>query len=337
MRGPTQLRLRLRATDERACASLDAAMEVPATIAADRLAAEVAGAAWGVLSVGELRGCGLSRSAIRTRAANGRLHRLHEGVYAVGHPCPPLEGRFLAAVKACGPQAALSHFSAAALWDLVDWEDRRIEVTVVGTAIRKHPGLWVHRTLRRAPQDWVMRSGIAVTSVERTLIDLAAILPAPALRRAVRRAFSLKRTGLRPLAEAVSRAGRRRGIAAIRVLLADGYVPTVSELEDVVLDLFDRGGLERPKVNEPLILNGRRVVPDFRWPEQRLVVEADGAAWHDDPLARADDAERQALLEAHGERVVRVTWQQAVSQSAQTLSRVLSAGAPRLRLSPGGG
>ena len=70
------------------------------------------------------------------------------------------------------------------------------------------------------------------------------------------------------------------------------------------------------------------MIPDFRWPDRRLVVEADGAAWHDDPLAREDDAERQAILEAHGERVVRVTWRQAVVRPAQTLARIRAAGAP---------
>ena len=70
------------------------------------------------------------------------------------------------------------------------------------------------------------------------------------------------------------------------------------------------------------------IVPDFRWPEQRLVVEADGAAWHDNQLAREDDAERQALLEAHGERVLRVTWDQAIARPGQTLARIGAAGAP---------
>ena len=70
------------------------------------------------------------------------------------------------------------------------------------------------------------------------------------------------------------------------------------------------------------------MIPDFRWPDERLVVEADGAAWHDDRLAREDDAERQALLEASGERVVRVTWAQAVGRRAQTLERLRAAGAP---------
>jgi len=95
-----------------------------------------------------------------------------------------------------------------------------------------------------------------------------------------------------------------------------------------VLDLMLDGGLEHPDVNVPLMLGGRRVIPDFRWPRERLVVEADGAAWHDNKVAREDDAERQALLEASGERVVRVTWQQAVERPAETLARFRAAGAP---------
>jgi very-short-patch-repair endonuclease len=83
-----------------------------------------------------------------------------------------------------------------------------------------------------------------------------------------------------------------------------------------------------PGANKALRRSGRRVVPDFRWPEQHLVVEADGAAWHDNQLAREDDAERQALLEAHGERVLRVTWDQAIARPGQTLARIRAAGAP---------
>ena len=75
---------------------------------------------------------------------------------------------------------------------------------------------------------------------------------------------------------------------------------------------------------------GRRIVPDLRWPEQRLVVEADGRIWHDNPIARADDAERQAVLEASGERVLRVTWHQALGGRARTVARIARAGAPRL-------
>ena len=82
----------------------------------DLLASRRAAEQWGVLGIEELRACGLDRDAVSVRAGNGRLHRIHRAVYAVGHDNPPLEGRFLAAVKACGRGSVLSHFSAAALW-----------------------------------------------------------------------------------------------------------------------------------------------------------------------------------------------------------------------------
>lgn len=88
------------------------------------------------------------------------------------------------------------------------------------------------------------------------------------------------------------------------------------------LDLLLRGRLPHPEVNKPLERLGRRIVPDFRWPAQRLVVEADCAAWHDGALAREDDAERQAILEAGGEHVIRITWDQALRRSEQSLQRV---------------
>ena len=74
---------------------------------------------WGVLSLDELRSCGFSRDAVESRVRNGHLHPLYRGVYAVGHANVSREGAFLAAVKACGPTAVLSHFSAAALYGLV--------------------------------------------------------------------------------------------------------------------------------------------------------------------------------------------------------------------------
>jgi hypothetical protein len=111
----------------------------------------------------------------------------------------------------------------------------------------------------------------------------------------------------------------------------DGYIPTRSELEDAFLDLCAWAGFQPPAVNQPLTIGGRRITPDFRWPDQRLVVEADGAAWHDHRLAREDDVDRQAILEAHGERVVRVTWEQTVRRRSQTRTRLAEAGAPTLQ------
>ena len=295
--------------------------------AADVEVARRAAEHWGVLSLAELRACGLAREAVGVRVRNGRLHPLHRGVYAVGHANVPLEGGFLAAVKACGPRAVLSHASAAALWGLRDWDGRPPEVTVPGSGTRRATGVRVHRA-RLAPEDRARCSGIPVTSPARTLVDLASSLPERTLRRAVRQAQSLRLVSVRHVLAALERAGPYRGRAALAGLLIAGPAPTRSELEDVVLDLILRGGLDHPQVNVPLTLAGRRVIPDFRWPAQRLVVEADGAAWHEHRLAREDDAERQALLEGHGERVLRVTWEQAVGRPGETLRRLRAAGAP---------
>ena len=283
---------------------------------------------WGVLLVGELRKCGLSDRVISGWVDRGRLHPIHRGVYAVGHTNLALEGRFLAAVKACGPSVVLSHYSAAALWGFLDWDDRRFEVAVRGEGTRPHAGIRVHRTQALDPIDVRRHEGIPLTSPARTALDLAAQFDHRPLRRAVREAQSRHLVNLPQLVEVLNRLGPCRGSAGLARIVATGPAPTRSVLEDVVLDLIQRGGLAAPDVNVPLVLDGRRVIPDFRWPRQQLVVEADGAAWHENKLAREDDAERQALLEAHGERVVRVTWEQALTRPTQTLSRMRAAGAP---------
>jgi very-short-patch-repair endonuclease len=277
----------------------------------------------GVVTARQAAACGLSSEAITMRLRKGLLQRIHRGVYAVG--CGPLtlEARFMAAVLA-GGGAFLSHFSAAALLGLRAWEGPPVEVTVVGWATARRPGLRVHRARTLDRRDVGRRAGIPVTTPARTLLDLAAVLSHHALRRTVRQALGDRVTEAQ-LRDVLTRANGHRGAGALRELVAGGVVPTRSTLEDALLDLLREGGLPQPDVNAPLVLDGRRVVPDLRWPAQRLVVEADGAAWHDNPVARAADAERQALLEAHGERVVRVTWEQTMRRPQQTLARIRAA------------
>jgi very-short-patch-repair endonuclease len=279
----------------------------------DTAIARLAAEQWGVLSLHDLLQCGVSAGGVKRRLQSGRLHRLHRGVYAVGHPNIPLEGHFLAATKACGPTAVLSHYSAATIWGLVDWDDRRPEV--IAATVKDHTGIRSHRsrTLRR--EDVTRRQGIRVTTPARTIRDLFSVLPYKGVRRAAARALS------------------RRLLAPHHLppRLATTIAPTRSELEDAVRDLVLANGFEPPDVNRPLTIDGRRVIPDLRWPAQRLVVEADSLEWHDNPIARADDAERQAILEASGERVVRVTWDQAISHPRQTIARLNTAGAPKLQ------
>ena len=272
---------------------------------------------WGVLDLDELRECGFSKQAIGRRRSRGQLHLIHRGVYAWGHAGLTLKGLWLAAVKACGPGAALSHLAAAALWALIHWEEHWLpEVTVPSSYGRKIPGVTVHRTSR--PFKIIRFDRIPVTTPARTLDDLSSVLSFKPHRRAVRQAMALKRVTVAELREAKSK--------QLRTILADGYVPTRSELEDAVLDLITKGGFAPPDVNKPI---GLGFTPDFRWPNQRLVIEADSKNWHDDPIAQQDDAARQAVLEAHGERVIRVTWRQTITQPKQTLQRIRNAGAPR--------
>jgi hypothetical protein len=275
----------------------------------------------GVLSLGELRACGLSPYGVWVRVQNGRLHPIHRGVYAVGHARLTVEAAFLAAVKAAGPKSVLSHFAAAALWGVVEWDYRVVEVTVAGTSTRITDSIRAHRSQTLAREDIRRHKGIQVTSPVRTIIDLAAIVDEKTLRRAVRQALSLNLVTLGDLVRARLRLHARRGARNLARVLADA-APTRSELEDLVLELILAAGLQHPDVNVALHLEGRRVVPDFRIPALRLVIEADSRQWHDDPLARADDIERQQLLERHGDRVERVTWAQAMTRPAQTIARL---------------
>jgi very-short-patch-repair endonuclease len=280
---------------------------------------------YGVLSSRQLAECGLSSHAIATRLRHGTLQRVHRGVYAIG--CGPLtlEARFVAAVLACHGEAFLSHFSAAALEGMLAWAQRLVEVTVVRGTTARRPGLRVHRARALDARDVDRRRGIPVTTPARTLLDLAGVLGEHALRRVVRQALGERRVTIAQLRDVLTRANGHRGAGPLARLVADGPAPTRSELEDALLDLVRRAGLPEPQVNAELVLDGRRLIPDLRWPRQRLVVEADGAAWHDNRVARAADAERQALLEAHGERVLRVTWQQTTRQPRQTLARIRAA------------
>ena len=246
--------------------------------------ARIAARDWGVLSIGELRACGLSDHGVAARVRAGGLHRVHRGVYAVGHAGLTMHGRLLGAVKACGDGAALSHVSAAVLWRLLSWDEAR-PTDVMAKGARRVPGITIHRT--RNPPETVRYDRIPVTTPARTLIDLSSVLPFKPLRRAVREALVRKR---------ITAAEAER-------IVKGGDQPTRSPLEDAVLDLIEAHGLPAPDVNTPLP-NG--YVPDFRWPDLRLILEADGATYHDNPLAREDDAHRQAQLEAHGETVLRV-------------------------------
>ena len=221
----------------------------------------------GVLDWRELEECGLTHEGVRWREQHGRLHRLHQGVYAVGHPNVSQKGLFIAAVKACRPDAALSHRAEAARSGIRPWSGGDIEVTTRAGTTKHHHGIKVHRSAPMTRADLMVRDGILVTNPTWTVVALAAVLSRGDLRSAVREALGMQLVSVRGLLALLDRLGPVRGSRTLRKVLARA-LPTRSELEDVVYDVIVGGGFVPPLVNEPLRLEGRTVIPDFRWPEQ---------------------------------------------------------------------
>ncbi|HEX6025379.1 MAG TPA: type IV toxin-antitoxin system AbiEi family antitoxin domain-containing protein [Solirubrobacter sp.] len=274
----------------------------------DLRVAQLAASQRGVLSLDELHACGLTDKAVMVRVRNGLLHPRYRGVYAVGHDNLDVEACWLAAVKACGHDAVLSHYSGACLWCLLEWDFRAPEVTA--PTRREQPGIRTHKSQHI---ERTFRKGIPVTPPLRTLVDLSSMLPFNQLRRAVNEALNQR---LVKPHELVTQ--QHRGARKLRAVVASGQ-PTKNEFEDLVLALLT--DLPTPLVNQPLL----GYVPDFLWPDQRVILEADGRATHDQLLARADDKRRQRHLEQHGYQVLRVTWRQATTDPTRTRERVRAA------------
>ncbi len=293
---------------------------------ADDLIAATARRQHGVITHTQLCGLGLTGPAIAYRLRVGRLHRMHRGVYAVGHPALSTTGRYLAAVVAIGPGAVLSHVAAAELWGVLQPGARRAVDVTVARHLAHRAGIRVHCVRAVNDDDRTRLEGIPITTPQRTLLDLAATGASEwTLRRAVGEAEVQRRASARSLIEAIERAGPRAGSARLGAIVRPGPAPTRSVLEDRTLAFLEAHGFPRPQVNVRLAVLGGEVEADFLYPEQRLVIETDGARFHDHSLARERDAKRQARIEAAGYRVLRLTWQQLTGDGLQTVTRLRAA------------
>jgi very-short-patch-repair endonuclease len=233
----------------------------------------------------------------------GRLHRLYRGVYAVGHDRLRLEGRWLAAVMACGPGAVLSHRDAAALWELRQSNSGVIDVTVPSRNGRiRRAGIRLHRSGRLAAAEVTVRHGIPVTTVARTLLDLADGLERQALRRTITEAEYLDLFDLTAINAVVQNNPGRSGARLMSAVVAAGH-RTRSPLEERFLSLLERRGVEPPQT--AVWIEGYEV--DFLWPRASLVVELDGAAAHNTRTAFNADRLRDRRLWRAGLRTMRLT------------------------------
>jgi len=281
----------------------------------------------GRIRIDQLAVCGLDGDAVARRVAQGHLHRVHTGVYAVGHPGAWMYADIQAAVLAGGATAVASHWASAALHGFVRWDGRRIDVSVPGSGGRARAGIRFHRPRRLDPRDITRVQNIPTTTAARALLEIAPQLSDRRLKRAVRQAQAEHATNVRQIASVLRRANGHRATHRLAAVIASGPAPTASGDEDVVLDLVLDAGFEHPVVNTRLSVAGMRYFPDLRWPAQRLILEVD-SEWHDGRVAQQLDAERQADLEAAGERVLRTAAEQAILAPRRLVRRLSAAGAP---------
>jgi very-short-patch-repair endonuclease len=286
----------------------------------DAAVARIAAAQHGVVSRAQLVAVGLGRSAIAHRLSNARLHRVHRGVYLVGHPVPTRFGPHAAALLSCGDGAVLSHQTAAALWGFADDQGPGIDVTVAGRDCGTRTGIRAHRVRRLHPSDRTRKSLLPITAPTRTLLDLAEAVPQRHLERAIAEALVRRLTTEAKLERLLEGSPGRRGSRALRSLLdqAKGPALTRSEAERHLLALVRAGNLSPPETNARL---GPYEV-DFLWRQARLIVEVDGYAFHSSRTAFERDRARDAELQRGGYGVLRVTWRQLTEQPHAVLVQI---------------
>lgn len=255
----------------------------------DRVIARIAGRQHGVVSLTQLIAVGIESRAVYRRVRAGRLHRIHRGVYAVGHRHLSWEGIWSAAVLACGDGAVLSHRSAAELWTLLPHRQGSPDITIPGSAGRRsRRGIRLHRSRLLTPAVTSRRNGIPVTNPARTLADLPRVATPEEVRRAIRQAEVL-------------------GFA-----IGGDSDGTRSELERLFLRLCRRHRIPPPAVNVRI---GPFLV-DFLWRDRRLIVETDDYRYHRGRSAFEADRARDLDLKLRGYNVVRFTHRQVVDEAA---------------------
>ena len=280
----------------------------------ERELAVLAGRQRGVIAQYQLRELGFTRSGIQRRLAAGRLHRIHQGVYAVGHTVLSTQGRLMAAVLACCPGAVLSHRHAAALWGLHRTSRAVIDVSTT-RRLRGRPGIEVHHVRRLDPSDRTVRDGIPVTSVARTLLDFAEVAEQRQVERAIDEAERLRLFDLSAINALIARSTGRRGLKPLQAVLANASEPpaTRSELEHRFAAFCRDAGLPQPAFN--IMVAGYEV--DAVWEDRKLVVELDSWSFHGGRQAFEADRERDTALQLARYRVVRVTWRKLTRQPDQ--------------------
>jgi hypothetical protein len=282
----------------------------------------------GVVSNAQLRRLGYSQSAIGRAASAERLHRLHRGVYAVGHRRLTKHGHCVAAVLACGRGAQLSHSAAAWLWGLARTYTVPIDVTVPRGG-RNRPSICVHQARGLNAEDVAHRESIPVTSVSRTLLDLASTVSGSRLERAIERSEQLELFDLRAVDSLLARAIGHPGAGRLKRALSAYREPafTRSVLEQRFLALVREAGLPPPSAN--VFVAGFEL--DMYWERQRFAVELDGYKHHRTRAAFERDRLRQEELKLAGIETIRLTARRVDREPETVVNRLATLLERRLR------
>jgi very-short-patch-repair endonuclease len=288
--------------------------------AVERAVAAVARRQDNVITHDQLLEAGLGRGAIARRLQARTMQWLHRGIYLLGAAPATSMARARAAVLACGDGAVLSHRAAAELFHLLPESGRDVDVTVVGRNPGAHSGVRLYRPRALARVDVTNVRGIHVTSIARTICDIAATEAARDVEHAYQEALYRRIVSDRQMAAVVRREPNRRGAPVIRALLDDPGM-TRSEKERALRTLIAQAQLPKPLTN--VRLHGYLV--DAYWPDHGLVVEFDGWQAHGHRSAFETDRKRDQVLLAHGLRVIRVTDRQLKYEPVAVAARIAMA------------
>jgi very-short-patch-repair endonuclease len=274
----------------------------------------------GVISIRQLEGLGFGRSTITDEIASGRLHRLHRGVYAVGHEKLSWHGHCLAAVLANAPAAVASHFSAGWLWGLL--LNRPSGTFHITAPTRRHskPQFVVHRAAL-ADDDRAIVEGIPTTSLARTHLDLAAEVSLDRVSRFLARSEADEALDLLALEALLDRCGNHPGRGTLRQALAihkPDLATTRSGLERRFRDLVRKAGLPPPSMN--FAIAGYEL--DVYWPEERFAVELEVYETHGNRASFEADPVRQEELLLVGIASIRVTGPRLTREPEAVIERV---------------
>jgi very-short-patch-repair endonuclease len=295
------------------------------TVPAGLAVAELAGRQHGVVGTKQLHALGLTKDSIAGWESRGALHRLHRGVYAVGHTAITRRGRWMAAVLASGPGAVLSHRSATALWGIWGSGAGKIHVTVPRKsrstgAIRRHFSVL-------SPDEVEVHDGIPVTAAARAVLDLAAEKGEAAAESALREMEYLEIHGKVSLPLLLRRYPKHRGSPTARAALDhlgdDPGGRLRSPLEELFLPFLDAHRIPRPRLNSWLTIGEDRFQVDCLWPNARLIAELDGFQSHGTKRAFRADRERDRRLLAANYRVVRIARGQLTKALASDLHSLM--------------